>query len=124
MGLEPRSKPEMGLDIQEQNNKTNTSTDRGWQPKQKNQAAHSVSRNKPQQSTIVNMGGVTVVVSHPKLLKSLRPLPRQERRILEDYDLMSNDSMEDFDPWADEPRSNWITLHWPSVPTMEKQEPQ
>lgn len=88
----------MGLDFQEQNDKSKTSTSLGPQPKKKNQARPSSSRNKPQQSTVVNMGGVTVAVSHPKLVKSLRLLPGQERRLLEDYNLESDDSMDDFDP--------------------------
>lgn len=70
-------------------------------PKQTNQARVShTSCTNSQQSTVVTMDGVTVAVSHPELLKSLQPLSVIELGPKPDFDMESNDSMDDIDAWT------------------------
>lgn len=57
----------------------------------------SASCSKSHQSTVVNMDGVTIAVSHPDLLKSLRLLPGAWHRKDPDSDLESEYSMDEYD---------------------------
>lgn len=65
----------------------------------KGEKASGISTSCPnsQQNTIVIMDGVTITVSHAKMLKSLRPLPKAKHKKVPDYDLESDDSMEEND---------------------------
>lgn len=50
------------------------------------------------QNTVVTMNGVTIVVSSPELLKSLRLFPGAEQRKVTNYALESSYAMQEHDP--------------------------
>lgn len=58
----------------------------------------SSSCTEPQHSTVVTMDGVTIVVSSPDLLKSLRPLLEAAQKKALDYETELDYSMDKYDP--------------------------
>lgn len=55
-------------------------------------------RARSQKSHVVMLGDVKVAVSHPDLLKNLRPLPGQECRSVSEHGMESDHSMKEWDP--------------------------
>lgn len=82
----------------ERNAKVRPSTGSGPSAKNKIRSnTPSSSRTKAQKVTLVSMGDVTVAVSHPELLESMRSLPGQQCRPLSGCDVESDFSMEEDD---------------------------
>lgn len=91
-----------------------------WQRKvawtlNKQTSCSSASHTKSEHSTVVHMDGVTIAMSHPELLKNLRPLPVANRSPVPDYDRESANLMEEFDSLNDCVRlalECFVRLYW------------